>query len=460
MRVGTVSIVLGACLALAAPAGAADPLRSYQWGLTMVRADGARAVTAGAGATVAVIDSGAAMGHPDLQGRLVAGPDYVNGGPPEDGEGHGTHVAGIVAANAGNGVGVESVAPGARVLVVRVLDDDGGGDADDVAAGIRWAADNGADVINLSLGSEVPIFGASEDYDSAVDYALDRGKIVVAASGNGATMAGVPLPFCDQPSAEGRLLCVGAVDRGEDRSHFSNFGDGLGISAPGGAGMLGGDQEQILSTNNRVAAFGGPYEWMAGTSQATPHVAGVAALLVSLGVRGQAAVQRILATARDVGPPGPDDTYGAGIVDAQAAVAGLGRPGSAGGGGATGGGGPAGGGPGTGTPGAAGSPGSAARVVVARFQRLATVLRRGLFVSCTASGSGRCRVLVMAGRRLIAAGSRTVTVGRRTVVTARLTRRGRQILRSAQLRRRTVTASVRVSLPGTRQIRRTVHIRP
>jgi serine protease len=458
MRQGIVVLVLLGCLGLAGPAGAADPLRQYQWGLTMVRADGARATSTGTGATVAVIDSGAYMGHPDLQGRLVAGPDYVDGGAPDDGEGHGTHVAGIVAANSGNGVGVESVAPGARVLVVRVLDSDGGGNVDDVVAGIRWAVDNGANVINLSLGSEVPIVGASEDYDAAVDYALDRGVIVVAAAGNGVTPAGAPLPFCDQPSGEGRLLCVGAVDRDENRSHFSNFGDGLGVVAPGGAGFLGTSvQDDILSTFNKTEEYGGPYAYMAGTSQATPHVAGVAALLVSLGVRGQAAVQRILATARDVGPAGPDDMYGAGIVNAQAAVAGLAAPG---GGGGSSGGGTGGAGGGAGSGGATGATGSGARVYVARFQRLSTVLRRGIHVSCTATGRGRCRVIVLAGRRLIAAGSRAVTVGRRTTVTAALTARGRTILRSAMRRRRTVTASVRIALPGTRTIRRTIYLRP
>ncbi|MDX6697325.1 MAG: hypothetical protein QOE65_722 [Solirubrobacteraceae bacterium] len=458
MRQGTVLLVLLACLAFAAPAGAADPLRTYQWGLTMVRADGARSTATGAGATVAVIDSGAAFGHPDLQGRLVAGPDYVDGGPPEDGNGHGTHVAGIIAANAGNGIGVESVAPGARVLVVRVLDADGGGNVDDVVAGIRWATDHGADVINLSLGSDVPIVGGSADYDAAVDYALDHGVIVVAAAGNGATDAGVPLPFCDQPSGAGRLLCVGAVDRNGQRSHFSNFGDGLGIVAPGGAGLLGtSSTDDILSTFPTTAAYGGPYEYMAGTSQATPHVAGVAALLVSLGLHGQAAVQRILATARDVGPAGPDDMYGAGIVDAQAAVAGLRR--SASGGGAGGGGGGAGGGgAGGGGAGSSSGTGSAARVSIAR-QSLATALRRGIRVTCTAAGSGRCRVVVLAGRRLVAAGSRPVTVGRRVTVTALLTRRGRAILTAARRAHRSITATAKVSLPGARTITRRLVLR-
>lgn len=450
MRRGCLLTVLAACLALPAPAGAADPLRPYQWGLDMIRADTARATADGTGATVAVIDSGAALGHPDLQGRLIPGPDYVDGdSTPADGNGHGTHVAGIVAANAGNGIGVESVAPGARVLVVRVLDDKGAGSMDHVTAGIRWAADNGADVINISLGPEIPVLGESDDYDAALDYALDKGIVVVAAAGNGLLGQGLALPFCDQPSAEGRLLCVGAVDTRGGLASYSNYGDGLGLVAPGGDGR--GDADDILSTSSKLA-FGGPYEWMAGTSQATPHVAGVAALLVSVGVRGQAARERILATARDAGEPGPDETYGAGIVDAAAAVAGL-RP-------------PSGAGPGTGTAGTGGAAtgasgsGAAARVSVARVHRIRTVLRRSIRVACTAPGAGRCRVTVNARGRRIAAGSGRVRLGRRAVVTARLTPRGRLLLRLALRQRRTVVARVYVSLPGSAVVRRTVLLRP
>jgi subtilisin family serine protease len=468
MRQGTILIVLLACLAAAAPAGAADPLRSKQWGLTMVNADAARATSTGAGATVAVIDSGAALGHPDLQGRLIAGPDFVDGdNVPSDGEGHGTHVAGIVAANAGNNVGVESVAPGAKVLVIRVLDNKGSGSQDHVVAGIDWATNHGADVINLSLGPDVPLVGTSPDFDAAINRALDRGIVVVAAAGNGVAVPGsglgVPgsgLPVCDQPSGQGRLLCVGAVDPQENRSHYSNFGMGLGIMAPGGAATFFAEDDILSTVPSSRNAFG-PYDYMAGTSQASPHVAGVAALLVSLGVRGQAATQRILATARDVGAPGPDPVYGAGIVDARAAVAGLRRTGGAGGGGAgTGSGSGSGSGSGAGSPGSGANAGAAARVSLARVQKLRSVLRGGLRVVCTAAGSGRCRVAVTASRRRIATGSRAVTVGRRTTVVARLTTYGRALLSSALRRRRTVVATVYVALPGARTQKRTVFLRP
>ena len=319
----------------------------------MVQADQAHSTATGAGAVVAVVDSGVMAGHPDLQGRLRAGYDFVeNDATPQDENGHGTHVSGIVAANTDNDIGVASVAPGATILPVRVLDADGGGDSTTVAKGIDWAVDQGAQVINLSLGPDVPLTGSDPVFDATIDRALDRGVIVVAAAGNSG------LPACDQPSGQGRLLCVGAVDKRRDRSYFSNFGNGLGLVAPGGSGLPFQD-EDVLSTYND-----GGYQEIAGTSQATPHVAGVAALLVSKGVRGQAAVDRILATADDAGPAGPDPQFGAGIVDARRAVAGL-----------TGG-------------GAGGRGRSSARACQsARIQKIRTVLRRGLRVRCLAAGA-------------------------------------------------------------------------
>jgi subtilisin family serine protease len=417
--------VAGLLAAAPAAQAAPDPLRPQQWGLDMIEADPAHQVATGSGAVVAVIDSGVQADHPDLAGRLLPGYDFVdNDGTPQDGNGHGTHVTGIVAADAGNGIGIEGVAPGAMVLPVRVLGNDGSGSTAAVAQGIDYAVAHHADVINLSLGSDVPLVGGNPpEFDQAIGRALDAGIVVVAAAGNSG------LPACDQPSGQGRLLCVGAVDRNGNRAYYSNFGQGLGITAPGGAGVP--FDHDILSTYPP-----GTYAELAGTSQATPHVAAVAALLAGLGVHGQAAVQRILATARDVGAPGPDSTYGAGIVDARTAVAGL----RAGGGGG---------------PADAGGPSgarSSVRVRIASVQRIADVLRHGLRVTCTAAGRGRCRVRVRLGRQVAAAASRALLPGRPAVVVARLNRTARRAL----LRARRARLRVRVTLPGAPAVDRTV----
>jgi subtilisin family serine protease len=418
--------VLGlAVLCLLAQASTAlavnDPLRPRQWGLDMIEADAAHATSAGAGATVAVIDTGAQFDHPDLGGRLIPGYDYIDqDGAPQDAHGHGTHVAGIIAANADNGIGVDSVAPGAKVLVIRVLDSNGSGNSDDVTAAIDYATGRGVDVINLSLGPELPFTGSDPALDAALDRALDRGIVVAAAAGNNG------LPVCEQPSGRGRLLCVGSVDRRGDRSFFSDFGSGLGLTAPGGSTLPFAD-EDILSTYPPSG-----YAELAGTSQAAPHVAGVAALLASLGVRGQAATQRILATARDAGSPGRDSTYGAGIVNARAAVAGLSRPTSSSG-------------SGTQLPSSAASAlGAAARVKVAMRLTFGDVLRRGFRVRCTAAGRGRCSVVARFGRQRIASGSGATRADQTIMVVARLNRAGRALLAS----RRRLTVNLRVTLPG------------
>jgi subtilisin family serine protease len=329
------------------------------------------------------------------------------------------------------------VAPLASVLVVRVLGADGSGDVDTVAAGIDYARTHGAQVINLSLGTDVPLVGTSSSpVGDAIQRALDAGIVVVAAAGNNT------MPICEQPSVHGPFICVAAVDRNSNAtfySSFSGFGSAFGIAAPGGAGQ-GPIEDDILSTGK-----GDGYRYHAGTSQATPHVAGVAALLVSLGLRGQAVVNRIEQTARDVGPPGPDPIYGAGVVDARAAVAGFPPLGSGGGGG--------------GVP-ASRSAGSAARVSVAGVQRIRNVLRYGLLVSCRAAGSGRCVAVANARRRRIAGGSRRLTVGRTVIVRARTTRVGRAMLLAALRHRRSVVTSVRVSVPGAPLQVRRVTLRP
>jgi subtilisin family serine protease len=401
------ALLVGVPTAQAAP----DPLRSRQWGLDMIRADQAHSVTRGDGAVVAVIDTGVEAGHEDLQGRLLPGKDFVDkDDTPQDGDGHGTHVSGVVAASSDNGIGVASVAPGARVLPVRVLGNDGSGSDEQVAKGIDYAIAQKVDVINLSLGG-LPldaVVGGGE-FQEAVQRAVDAGIVVVAAAGNDS------LPLCEQPSVRGKILCVGAVDRREMRSFFSS-GDSASVMAPGGS-AAGGD-EDILSTIPPSK-----YDSIAGTSQATPHVSGVAALLVSVGVRGPAAIDRIRATARDVGMSGPDLMFGVGIVDAQAAVAGLGG-GSGGGGGS-------------------GSTASG-KVYMARSFKISTVRKRGIRARCRPAADGVCRVTLSRGKSKVASGSARASRGSTVKFALRFARRGRQLLR----RGRPFRANAVLAAPG------------
>jgi subtilisin family serine protease len=424
-RWGIAAILCAAVLPATALGAAGDPLRSHQWGLDLIHADAAHTVTTGAGATVAVVDTGIDASHPDLAGRILPGYDFVDGdSTPQDGNGHGTHVSGIVAADAGNGIGVDSVAPGASILPVRVLDDNGSGSDADVAQGIDWATDHGADVINLSLGGTLPAsgLGLGDAMSAAVARAVQRGVIVVAAAGNDG------LPFCENNSVQGKVLCVGAVDKRDNRSFFSSFGQGLSLVAPGGSDMPGTDEDVLSTWNN------GSYQQLAGTSQATPHVSGVAALLVSLGVRGQGAVQRILATATDLGTPGPDIQFGAGLVNAQAAVAGLRRPAGAGGG--------------------SGGSNAAARVAVAKRIRIRTVLRHGIRVTCRPVLAGRCSGVASYRKRRLAGGSAHVAAAHTRRVALKLTRRGRHTLKAALSRHRSLRATVVVRLTGVKVTRR------
>lgn len=410
-RVALVAAV-AALAAAAAPAPAApDPLRSQQWNMDMIESDAAHATATGAGAIVAVIDSGVMADHPDLGGRLLPGRDFVQkDSTPQDGNGHGTHVAGVVVANKENGAGIAGVAPGATVLPLRALDDEGGGLTADVAAAIDYAVAQGAHVINLSLGSEVPLIGAAGDdeFNAALSRAAAANVTIVAAAGNNS------VPVCEQPAIQGRLLCVGAVDRRRGRSFYSSSAGPRGVMAPGGAGVIPVVGEDVLSTWND-----GSYLEVGGTSQAAPHVSGIAALLVSLGLRGQAVADRILATAIDAGTAGPDDVYGAGIANARAAVAGLKPPG--GGGGTTG------------------------KASVASVHRIKTVLKKGIRVSCRAATAGRCTARVVAGSTTIAQGTANAKAGRTVTLIAKVTKAGRKLLTGAK---KDVKSRAEMAIPG------------
>lgn len=239
-----------------------DPRFGEQWSLPVI---GLPAAWSGLPSnaspiTVAVIDSGICLNHPDLSGRIIGGFDFVDDDEsPQDIFGHGCGVAGVIAATLNNSLGIAGVAPNARLMPLRVLDASGLGNYSDISAAIVYAADNGAQIINLSLAG--PQF--SQIMADAVAYATARGVTVIAAAGNsGIEGAGYPAAF---PA----VIAVGSVDPDLQRSDFSNYGANVDIFAPG---------RDILTTS-----ITGDYEVMTGTSFAAPHVAGIAALAQTYG---------------------------------------------------------------------------------------------------------------------------------------------------------------------------------
>lgn len=308
-----------------------DPLFGEQWGLDQINAPAAWARGAtGAGVTIAVLDTGVDLGHPDLAANLVGGVDLVAGrndcpAGPQDENGHGTHVAGIAAAVTDNGFGVAGTAPDASIMPVRVLDEEGSGGIEDIAEGIRYAADHGAEVINMSLG-ELPVVGQleaiNEDLEAAIDHAFEQGSLVVAAAGNES------FPLCSYPSFARRAVCVGATDSRGLPSYYSNFPvnqEMLAVRAPGGVGsVFCEDGEDIWSTmlpgsDLDCAPDLAGLDTLAGTSMASPFVAGVAALLFGQGLDNSEVIERLKQTSSNGGSYEP--VYGYGIVDAGAATA-------------------------------------------------------------------------------------------------------------------------------------------
>jgi subtilisin family serine protease len=325
------AVLAAALIALPATASTNDTYRSKQWGLDKIQAEQAWATTNGTGALVAVIDTGVDLGHPDLAANIQGtGKDFVAGdNNAQDENGHGTHVSGIIAAVANNGTGVAGVAPGAKILPVRVLDASGSGNTDDIAAGIRYAADQGAKVMNLSLGMQsgvgeaVKVIGALDPIYSAIDYAYSKGAVVVFAAGNDS------VPLCAEPSAHPKVLCVGATDQRDLRSFYSNSDATMSnyyLVAPGGDAITcSGDifSTWLRSVQQSSCSPQTGYEAEAGTSMAAPHVAGVAALLAAKGLGNQQIMDCIVHNTDDLGTPGRDPVYGWGRVNALKAVTGC-----------------------------------------------------------------------------------------------------------------------------------------
>jgi serine protease len=290
-----------------------DPMYDQQWHMGHIGAEQAWGLSVGRGATVAVVDTGIACEDfgdfkkaTDLNlTRCVDGYNFVRGGKhANDDHGHGTHVAGTIAQSTNNAVGVTGLAFGARLMPVKVLSADGWGTTTGVADGIRWAADHGAQVINLSLGGPRNSFVLQ----SAVDYARSRGALVVAAAGNSGGRVGYP------GGCRG-AVGVSATDQKDGLAWFSSRGTGVDIAAPGVSVV-----QQTICDRGRSGCEVFPA--FNGTSMASPHVAGVAAMLVSLGVTDPDALEKNLyATAKTL-----DDSdkgrahFGAGLVQASAAL--------------------------------------------------------------------------------------------------------------------------------------------
>ncbi|MCH9683734.1 MAG: S8 family peptidase [Deltaproteobacteria bacterium] len=303
-----------------------DPMFHLQWHMEQIRAPEAWARTTGEGAVVAVIDTGVAWKDgkgvrklPDLAGTtFVAGESFISGLPEGlDDHAHGSHVAGTIAQATNNGVGVTGVAYGSSIMPLKVLSKDGRGSVGGIANAIRYAADNGAHVINMSLGGPLP----SRVLAKAIEYAHSKGVTTVCAAGNEKRSR------VGYPAANKYAVAVSAVDYGRKLTFYSNWGKAIDVAAPGGDTRSDkngdGHPDGVLQNTIKIGEpMANDYLWFQGTSMASPHAAGVAALIVSAGVTNPDEVERIMKeTAIHPTKADWDDKYGAGIVDASAAVA-------------------------------------------------------------------------------------------------------------------------------------------
>ncbi|MGI8687363.1 MAG: S8 family serine peptidase [Thermomicrobiales bacterium] len=284
-----------------------DQYFGNQYGMSKVQAPGAWSVTHGsASVTVAILDCGIYEAHPDLAGKVIAREDFTGSANGTDDRcDHGTHVAGIASATTNNATGVAGLGYETKLLNGKVLSDGGSGYDSQIADGIRWAADSGANVINMSLGGAGT---CSQAFQDAIDYAWGKNVVIVAAAGNGGGTASI------QPANCAHVVAVASTDGNDARSGFSNYGGWVPLAAPGSE--IYSTVNPNLSENN-----GNAYAYLSGTSMATPHVAGLAALLWSTlwGTSAQAVIQRMESTADHIAGTGTNWQYGR--INALTAVA-------------------------------------------------------------------------------------------------------------------------------------------
>ncbi|MCB0022055.1 MAG: S8 family serine peptidase [Caldilinea sp.] len=273
---------------------------SKVYGLNMVEAPRAWDIGSGSGDVVlAILDTGLNGAHAEFAERVVPGYDFINeDDDPSDDHGHGTHVAGIAAAAANNEQGGAGICPQCKIMPVKVLDGGNRGTWGTVAAGIYYAVDNGARVINLSLGASA----TSRTIQDAVDYAEEHDVIVVASSGNAASS----LPY--YPAAIPWVVAVGATTDVDALWAFSNTGDHIDLTAPG---------YRIYSTYNDLTVNGG-YAYMTGTSMASPYVTGLIGLVAGMDntLTATEIIDLMTANADDLGDEGKDASFGYGRINA------------------------------------------------------------------------------------------------------------------------------------------------
>jgi serine protease len=288
-----------------------DPLYSKQWNLRNINVETAWETSKGQGVTVAVIDTGISPVEDLKNTKFVKGYDFINDREQAlDDNGHGTHVAGTIAQSTNNQFGVAGIAYEANLMPLKVLSSFGGGTVTDIAEAIRFAADNGANVINMSLGGG----GESSIMKEAINYANSKGVVIIAAAGNSGSNAAA------YPARYPHVIGVSATAPSNAKAPYSNYGAGVDIAAPGGAiagdDRSGGILQHTIDTRTNQSVFLS----FQGTSMAAPHVAGVAALIEASGVKKPEEVLAILQqSARKVEDDGLNH-FGAGYLDAAAAV--------------------------------------------------------------------------------------------------------------------------------------------